>query len=130
MMLEACGRPVGELESAPLTAVRESSATERWTGHWGSDDRYYASCTTAAGAITWYRFATEVLPDELERTAANPATRALLPVGAEADVESAAPIGRRRTLLFRVGRDASRGCVFGVRRASTRATTRATALRA
>jgi hypothetical protein len=123
MMLEACGRPVGDLERAPLTAVRESSSAEQWSGHWGADDRYYASCTTADGAVTWYRFA-----DELERVAPDPALR-LAPM-TPSSVSPSASGGRRPTLLFRVGRGALHGCVVGVRRASTRQTTRVTALRA
>jgi hypothetical protein len=114
MNLVACEAPVGALYAAPPTAMRQDSSTERWTGFWGTDDRYYARCATTSGEVAWFCFADEVGGLRQPEQQPEPVTiRAL-----------SAP--RRRTLLFRVGRSASHGCVFGVRRP----TSRATALRA
>lgn len=107
MNLVACEAPTGALDAAPQTALRQDSSTERWTGFWGTDDRYYARCTTTAGDVAWFCFAEEFQQPE-------PVTAPVL------SVEHAG--GRRRTLLYRVGRSASHGCVFGVRRPMTRAT--------
>jgi hypothetical protein len=110
MNLVACEAPLGVLEAAPPTALRQDSATERWAGFWGTDDRYYACCTIMAGDGTavrevWHSFSDETGAQQSEPEIPRLLTRA-----------------RRRTLLFRVGRTASHGCVFGVRRPMTRAT--------
>jgi hypothetical protein len=110
MNLVACEAPDGVLDAAPPTALRQDSSTERWVGFWGTDDRYYARCTaTAADGFasleTWFCFADEVGAEKVLPEIPRLLTRA-----------------RRRTLLFRVGRTASHGCVYGVRRPLTRAT--------
>src|SRR5580704_10712810 len=104
MNLVACEAPQGVLDAAPATSLRQDSSTERWTGFWGTDDRYYARCTTATDEVG--------SPRQPEPVTTRTLTESL-----------GAPLGdRRRTLLFRVGRSASHGCVFGVRRPTTRAT--------
>jgi hypothetical protein len=122
MNLVACEAPVGVLDAAPPTALRQDSSTERWTGFWGTDDQYYARCTTTAGDVAWFCFAERpVAPAEDGLGGLRQAEQQPEPVTIRA---LSSP--RRRTLLFRVGRSASHGCVFGVRRP----TSRATALRA
>src|ERR1700722_6317769 len=113
MNLVACEAPEGVLDAAPATSLRQDSSTERWTGFWGTDDRYYARCTAATGEVAWFCFADEVgSPRQPEPVTTRTLTQSL-----------GVPLGdRRRTLLFRVGRSASHGCVFGVRRPTTRAT--------
>jgi hypothetical protein len=60
VQLLPCKRPVGPLESAPRTSLREDSAQERWEGFWSTvDEGYYARCTTPDGAENWYRVADE-----------------------------------------------------------------------
>jgi hypothetical protein len=50
-----CSQPIGLLEPAPRTALREDSADERWDGFWSvTDEGYYARCTTIEGE-SWYR---------------------------------------------------------------------------
>jgi hypothetical protein len=126
MNLVACEAPTGALDAAPQTALRQDSSTERWTGFWGTDDRYYARCTTTAGQVAWFCFDPPVAPAEIPEPVApakdqvgssnqpEPVTLSMLSVERTGD--------RRRTLLYRVGRSASHGCIFGVRRPLTRAT--------
>jgi hypothetical protein len=113
MNLVACEAPEGVLDAAPPTALRQDSLTERWAGFWGTDDRYYARCTIMAGdgssRDAWYCFTDEVGAEHVEAGMPHMLPRLLTRQ-------------RRRTLLYRVGRSASHGCVFGVRRAMTRAT--------
>lgn len=52
-----CSAPTVVLEAAPLSAlVPAGTGTDRWTGFWGDDDRYYARCDVGTLALTrWYR---------------------------------------------------------------------------
>jgi hypothetical protein len=113
MNLVACEAPGGALDAAPPTALRQDSLTERWAGFWGTDDRYYARCTTTSGdgsvRESWFCFTDEVAAEQGEAGVVHVLPRLLTRQ-------------RRRTLLYRVGRSASHGCVFGVRRPMTRAT--------
>jgi len=120
MNLVACEAPTGALDAAPQTALRQDSSTERWTGFWGTDDRYYARCTTTAGDVAWFCFDPPVAPDSPVAPAKNQLNQPEPVTAPVLSVEHAG--GRRRTLLYRVGRSASHGCVFGVRRPMTRAT--------
>ena len=50
--------PIGTLEVAPRSALRENSAREQWDGFWCvEDDRYYARCTRLHGGVQWFRIA-------------------------------------------------------------------------
>jgi hypothetical protein len=124
MILVACEAPSGALDAAPQTALRQDSSTECWTGFWGTDDRYYARCTTtgegATDQVAWFCFEEEAVGGGIAEPVG---ARSVTPVRTLALPRQET---RRRTLLFRVGRSASHGCVFGVRRP----TIRATALRA
>ena len=104
MNLVACDAPVGVLDEAPHTALRQDTSTEHWDGFWADDDRYYARCTTAAG-VAWYR-----LDDGIEASVASPAflpSAPILPVPHK---------GIRRPIVFRVGQ----GCIVGFRHAVKR----------
>lgn len=55
MDLIACLPPAAALESAPVTALRRDSATERWEGFW-ADDTYFVRMTRLdSGAVEWFR---------------------------------------------------------------------------
>ncbi len=111
MNLVACDAPAGVLDRAPHTALRQDTSTENWDGFWGSDDRYYARCTTSGGRVNWFR-----LDDGGDEAA--PAIDVPQPSVAALPVPSpaASAIAGRHTVVFRVGRSASHGCVIGVRR--------------
>ena len=71
MDLVRCESPVGPLELAPASSLRQSTAAERWDGFWGADDGYYARCTRAGGAVEWFQYA-DVLrtgPNDGEKSA-------------------------------------------------------------
>jgi hypothetical protein len=108
MNLVACDAPVGVLDEAPHTALRQDTSTEHWDGFWADDDRYYARCTTAAG-VAWYR-----LDDGIDAEQAAPAVPAV----------GALPLPRkgigRGPIVFRVGQ----GCIVGFRHAVKRAVPR------
>ena len=100
MNLVACDAPVGVLDEAPHTALRQDTSSEHWDGFWADDDRYYARCTTNAG-VAWFR-----LDDGEEAGSAVPVVPAL-PLPHK---------GIRRPIVFRVGQ----GCIVGFRHAVKR----------
>jgi hypothetical protein len=104
MNLVACDAPVGELDSAPHTALRQDTSTEHWDGFWADDDRYYARCTTAAG-VAWYRMDDGIDAHPLPASTAPLAPTPVPQLG----------IGRR-PIVFRVGQ----GCIVGFRHAVKR----------
>jgi hypothetical protein len=104
MNLVACDAPGGVLDEAPHTALRQDTSTELWDGFWADDDRYYARCTTAAGAA-WYRLDDG---EELGSPELGPTPLASTPV-------PQVGIGRR-PIVFRVGQ----GCIVGFRHAARR----------
>jgi hypothetical protein len=104
MNLVACDAPVGELDEAPHTALRQDTSTEHWDGFWADDDRYYARCTTAAG-VAWYR-----MDDGIEAGPVAPLLSSpLVPNRISQTVI-------RRPIVFRVGQ----GCIVGFRHAVKR----------
>lgn len=54
MDLVTCAAPSGTLQPAPLTGLRQSTASEKWEGFW-DDDAYVARCTASDGRVEWYR---------------------------------------------------------------------------
>jgi len=104
MNLVACDAPVGVLDEAPHTALRQDTSTEHWDGFWADDDRYYARCTTAAG-VAWYR-----MDDGIEAASVAP----ILP--SPLTSHPVPRVGIRRPIVFRVGQ----GCIVGFRHAVKR----------
>lgn len=73
MDLIACPPPAVALESAPVTALRRDSATERWEGFWG-DDTYFVRVTRLdSGAVEWFRLADTAHDDVSIARSASPA---------------------------------------------------------
>jgi hypothetical protein len=109
MNLVACAAPRGVLEVAPVPGARQDTAMEYWEGFWAEDDRYYARCTSATGAIEWYRY--EELEEAVDRPGYDRGPSATSNVGARR---------RTRTLLLRTSKNRSRRYLLGVRRPKTR----------
>lgn len=104
MNLVACDAPVGVLDEAPQTALRQDTSTEHWDGFWADDDRYYARCTTAAG-VAWYRMDDGIEVGPVATVLPRPLTSNNVP---RVDI--------RRPIVFRVGQ----GCIVGFRHAVKR----------
>ncbi len=104
MNLVACDAPVGVLDEAPHTALRQDTSAEHWDGFWADDDRYYARCTTAAG-VAWYRLDDGVEAGPVTSMLSSPLTSNHVP-----------GVGIRRPIVFRVGQ----GCIVGFRHAVKR----------
>lgn len=100
MHLVACPRPIGALEEAPRTSLRQESDGDRWDGFWcAGDEGYYTRCTHRDGSEEWFRMA-----DEVAAVSAEPAALPLRP---------RAPQGRGRTMLFVTGAVSARGVLVG-----------------
>lgn len=101
MHLVACPRPIGALEEAPTTSLRQQSEGDRWDGFWCSgDEGYYTRCTHRDGSEEWFRMA-----DEAGVVAASePVSFPLRP---------RALTGRGRTMLFVAGAVGARGVLVG-----------------
>jgi hypothetical protein len=57
--LVPCKPPVGPLERAPATSLRDPVTGGPCEGFWGVDERYYACCRRPDGATEWFRIADE-----------------------------------------------------------------------
>ena len=101
MHLVACPRPIGVLEDAPRTSLRQESDGERWDGFWcAGDEGYYTRCTRRDGSEEWFRM-------DDESAAAASAESAPMPL------RQRVPQGRGRTMLFVTGAVSARGVLVG-----------------